>query len=176
MPYVAHSQSDDMASSPSPNNLHAISSSAESITSSTGYITRTQQKLYLQRQHFLADDSTSLNHPSNQKIITKMYEKVQREWKSITRLENPMLASLERVWNRAQAQGIKLPGIEESATGSQSRKGELFSEGTGATSQESSSNYLKPNIYPPNMAGTGMSRSGGRSSTQVSSPLRPKAV
>ncbi|KAI9279199.1 hypothetical protein BC943DRAFT_340566 [Umbelopsis sp. AD052] len=43
-------------------------------------MTRTQQKLLLQRQHFLADDENNLAHPRNQLRLTKEMEHVNREY------------------------------------------------------------------------------------------------
>lgn len=65
--------------------------------SSSG-ISRTQQKLLLQRQHFLADDENYLIHPRNQLRLTKVIERINREHAAITLFRDPIIESLQRVW------------------------------------------------------------------------------
>ncbi|KAG9296182.1 hypothetical protein G9A89_014774 [Geosiphon pyriformis] len=63
-------------------------------------ISRTQQKLLLQRQHFLADDENFLIHPRNQLRLTKVIERINREQSSVLLYRDPMLESLQRVFAR----------------------------------------------------------------------------
>ncbi|CAG8439412.1 1321_t:CDS:2 [Ambispora leptoticha] len=66
---------------------------------STG-ISRTQQKLMLQRQHFLADDENFLIHPRNQLRLTKVIERINREHASILLYRDPMMESIQRVMGK----------------------------------------------------------------------------
>jgi hypothetical protein len=65
--------------------------------SSSG-MSRTQQKLLLQRQHFLADDENYLIHPRNQLRLTKVIERINREHAAISLFRDPIIESLQRVW------------------------------------------------------------------------------
>ncbi|CAG8509910.1 1867_t:CDS:2, partial [Ambispora gerdemannii] len=66
---------------------------------STG-ISRTQQKLMLQRQHFLADDENFLIHPRNQLRLTKVIERINREHASILLYRDPVMESIQRVMGK----------------------------------------------------------------------------
>ncbi|CAG8596192.1 3730_t:CDS:1 [Paraglomus brasilianum] len=63
-------------------------------------MSRTQQKLMLMRQHFLADDENYLNHPRNQVKLTKVMERINREYDSITMFRDPVIESLQRVFTK----------------------------------------------------------------------------
>jgi hypothetical protein len=65
---------------------------------SSNGISRTQQKLLLQRQHFLADDENYLIHPRNQLRLTKVIERINREHAAILLHRDPIIESLQRVW------------------------------------------------------------------------------
>ncbi|KAI9595249.1 hypothetical protein BDF19DRAFT_422922 [Syncephalis fuscata] len=61
-------------------------------------VSRTQHKLLLQRQHFLAEDEQYLLHPRNQLRLTKELERVRRSLVGVRRNgDNPILQSLSRV-------------------------------------------------------------------------------
>ncbi|CAI2172239.1 14318_t:CDS:2 [Funneliformis geosporum] len=64
----------------------------------SGGMSRTQQKLFLQRQHFLADDENYLIHPRNQLRLTKVIERINREHAAILLCRDPIIESLQRVW------------------------------------------------------------------------------
>ncbi|CAG8494388.1 2500_t:CDS:1 [Diversispora eburnea] len=63
-------------------------------------ISRTQQKLLLQRQHFLADDENYLIHPRNQLKLTKVIERINREHAAILLYRDPILESFQRAFTR----------------------------------------------------------------------------
>ncbi|KAI8092494.1 uncharacterized protein BX664DRAFT_327411 [Halteromyces radiatus] len=58
---------------------------------------RTQDKLILQRQNFLADDKYHVDHPTNMKRLTKEMDRVNREYKTVRHFEDPMAESFFRV-------------------------------------------------------------------------------
>ncbi|CAO3622747.1 unnamed protein product [Cunninghamella blakesleeana] len=79
---------------------HTYTSSSSLLlsSSSSSDINRTQQKLMLQRQCFLADDKNYLDHPSNMKRLTKEMDRINREYNSICQNEiNPMKESILRI-------------------------------------------------------------------------------
>ncbi|CAI2164199.1 14033_t:CDS:2 [Funneliformis geosporum] len=57
-----------------------------------------KDKLFLQRQHFLADDENYLIHPRNQLRLTKVIERINREHAAILLCRDPIIESLQRVW------------------------------------------------------------------------------
>lgn len=58
---------------------------------------RTQDKLLLQRQSFLADDKNYLNHPDNMKRLTKELERMNKEYRHLKQFCDPFTMSLKRV-------------------------------------------------------------------------------
>ncbi|KAI8143284.1 hypothetical protein BJV82DRAFT_612198 [Fennellomyces sp. T-0311] len=60
-------------------------------------MSRTQHKLLLQRQSFLADDKDYLEHPTNMKRLTKELDRVNREYRCVRHFEHPLAQSLRRV-------------------------------------------------------------------------------
>ncbi|KAI8366787.1 uncharacterized protein BYT42DRAFT_587875 [Radiomyces spectabilis] len=58
---------------------------------------RTQHKLMLQRQSFLADDKNYINHPANMRKLTQEMHRISREYQFLRQFENPWMASLKRV-------------------------------------------------------------------------------
>ncbi|CAG8583943.1 5899_t:CDS:2 [Paraglomus occultum] len=96
---------DDGLDSDSPD-LPIYSSDGSSNSHVHGYrslsatMSRTQQKLMLMRQHFLADDENYLNHPRNQVKLTKVMERINREHDSITMFRDPVIESLQRVFTK----------------------------------------------------------------------------
>ncbi|KAK9765974.1 hypothetical protein K7432_005294 [Basidiobolus ranarum] len=85
-------------------------SSDSSITSQNqgSPLTRTQQKLLLQRQHFLAGDANYLQHPKNQLRLTKETERIQREFIGVQQFENPLTDSLKRVMERKRVEVVRI--------------------------------------------------------------------
>ncbi|CAJ0832798.1 18580_t:CDS:2 [Entrophospora sp. SA101] len=63
-------------------------------------MSRTQQKLWLQRQYYQEDNENCLKHPKNQARLTKVTERINREHGAITLYRDPMVESLHRVFNR----------------------------------------------------------------------------
>ncbi|RIB04909.1 hypothetical protein C2G38_2119655 [Gigaspora rosea] len=61
-------------------------------------ISRTQQKLLLQRDYFLADDENYIIHPHNQRRLTKAIERINREHAAISLYRDPMIESLQRTF------------------------------------------------------------------------------
>lgn len=58
---------------------------------------RTQHKLMLQRQSFLADDKNYLDHPDNMRKLTKELDRVNREYRCVKQFEDPLALSIQRV-------------------------------------------------------------------------------
>ncbi|KAI8890436.1 hypothetical protein K501DRAFT_328432 [Backusella circina FSU 941] len=58
---------------------------------------RTQQKLMLQRQSFLADDKNYLEHPDNMRRLTKELDRVNREYRCVRQFEDPLALSFKRL-------------------------------------------------------------------------------
>ncbi|KAI8145741.1 hypothetical protein BJV82DRAFT_23436 [Fennellomyces sp. T-0311] len=73
-----------------------LSNVASAATAQPHGISRTQQKLLLQRQHCLVDDENNLAHPRNMRRLTHEMERVAREYRCVRRYRDPMLESLER--------------------------------------------------------------------------------
>ncbi|KAI9482557.1 hypothetical protein BDB00DRAFT_857354 [Zychaea mexicana] len=69
---------------------------ASAATAQPPGISRTQQKLLLQRQHCLVDDENNLGHPRNMLRLTRELERVGREYRCVRRYRDPMLESLQR--------------------------------------------------------------------------------
>ncbi|CAG8687451.1 13490_t:CDS:1, partial [Racocetra persica] len=65
---------------------------------SSNAISRTQQKINLQRDSFLADDENYIIHPHNQRRLTRAIERINREHVAISLYRNPMIESLQRVF------------------------------------------------------------------------------
>ncbi|KAI8972765.1 hypothetical protein BDB01DRAFT_854418 [Pilobolus umbonatus] len=63
---------------------------------------RTQHKLMLQRQSFLADDKNYLDHPDNMRKLTKELERVNREYRCVRQFEDPLALSIQRVTTQQQ--------------------------------------------------------------------------
>ncbi|ORZ25576.1 hypothetical protein BCR42DRAFT_400458 [Absidia repens] len=61
---------------------------------------RTQRKLWLQRQSFLADDKNYLDYPSNMKRLTKEIDRVNREYRCLLHYQDPLLDSIKRIATR----------------------------------------------------------------------------
>lgn len=58
---------------------------------------RTQHKMMLQRQSFLADDKNYLDHPDNMRRLTKEIERVNREYRCVRQFQDPFALSVQRV-------------------------------------------------------------------------------
>lgn len=97
-PTMTHQQMEQKA------NGSEVSKSSIQMAASTAptAMTRTQQKLLLQRQHFLADDENNLAHPRNQLRLTKEMEHMNREYMYLRRYQDPMTESLIRVMEKKQ--------------------------------------------------------------------------
>ncbi|KAH8553807.1 hypothetical protein BGW37DRAFT_518742 [Umbelopsis sp. PMI_123] len=97
-PTLSHQQSDHRTNQPD-----MVKSSIQMAASTAPTaMTRTQQKLLLQRQHFLADDENNLAHPRNQLRLTKEMEHVNREYMYVRRYQDPMTESLIRCMEKKQ--------------------------------------------------------------------------
>ncbi|KAI8075929.1 uncharacterized protein B0P05DRAFT_588346 [Gilbertella persicaria] len=60
-------------------------------------LSRTQHKLMLQRQSFLADDKNYIDHPQNMRKLTKELDRVNKEYRHLKQFQDPLLLSLRRV-------------------------------------------------------------------------------
>ncbi|OBZ91471.1 hypothetical protein A0J61_00446 [Choanephora cucurbitarum] len=60
-------------------------------------MSRTQHKLMLQRQSFLADDRNYLEHPDNMRKLTRELDRVNREYRHLKQFQDPFVLSLKRV-------------------------------------------------------------------------------
>lgn len=65
-------------------------------------LSRTQQKLQLQRLFFLTNDKNYLDHPQNMKRLTKELERVNREYHNVRRYEDPIKESFKRLVEQHQ--------------------------------------------------------------------------
>ncbi|KAF7727606.1 hypothetical protein EC973_007367 [Apophysomyces ossiformis] len=70
---------------------------------SVGNISRTQQKLLLQRQHCLVDDENNPGHPRNMLRLTRELERVGREYRCVRQYQDPMRESILRCIDRREA-------------------------------------------------------------------------
>ncbi|KAI8989950.1 hypothetical protein BDB01DRAFT_779458 [Pilobolus umbonatus] len=68
---------------------------ASAATQSAG-MTRTQQKLLLQREQTLVLDENSISHPKNMLRLTREMEKMRKEYRCVRRYQDPMMDSLVR--------------------------------------------------------------------------------
>ncbi|KAL1923479.1 uncharacterized protein VTP21DRAFT_8459 [Calcarisporiella thermophila] len=94
---------------PSPHDNHSSPPSLPGSTyPSTAHtpLSRTQQKLFLQRQHVLAEDPNHLAHPRNQRLLKKEMERLNREYVCLRRFEDPIMDSLQRCFARKQQMGL----------------------------------------------------------------------
>ncbi|KAI8391131.1 uncharacterized protein BYT42DRAFT_555730 [Radiomyces spectabilis] len=73
-----------------------MSNGAVAATAQSAGMTRTQQKMMLQKQHSLVDDENSLAHPRNMIRLTRELERMGREYRCMRRFEDPMMESLLR--------------------------------------------------------------------------------
>ncbi|KAI9006688.1 hypothetical protein CLU79DRAFT_779349 [Phycomyces nitens] len=73
-----------------------MSNVASAASSQPAGMTRTQQKLMLQRQHTLVDDENNLAHPRNMIRLTRELERMGREYRCVRRYQDPMMDSLRR--------------------------------------------------------------------------------
>lgn len=102
-------------------------------------ISRTQHKLMLQRQSFLADDKNYLDHPDNMRRLTKELDRVNREYKCLKQYQDPFVLSLKRVM---QQQLDSPPSL-------------IMSPISSASSSPSSSSFLS---IPPRLQRRGSSQ------------------
>lgn len=73
-----------------------LSNVASAATAQPPGMTRTQQKVLLQRQQCLVDDENNLAHPRNMLRLTRELERVGNEYRCVRRFRDPMLESLAR--------------------------------------------------------------------------------
>jgi hypothetical protein len=99
IPSLTHQQQSDHRTNPPDMVKSSIQMAASTAPAA---MTRTQQKLLLQRQHFLADDENNLAHPRNQLRLTKEMEHVNREYMYVRRYQDPMTESLIRCMEKKQ--------------------------------------------------------------------------
>ncbi|CEP19193.1 hypothetical protein [Parasitella parasitica] len=71
-------------------------SRSNSASTNSGNLSRTQQKLLLQKQQALVEDENSPVHPRNMYKLNKEFDTVAREYRCIKRYEDPMRMSLMR--------------------------------------------------------------------------------
>jgi len=111
-PTLTHQQQSDHRTNPPDMVKSSIQMAASTAPAA---MTRTQQKLLLQRQHFLADDENNLAHPRNQLRLTKEMEHVNREYMYVRRYQDPMTDSLIRCMEKKQrnASAISMPHSPE---------------------------------------------------------------
>lgn len=96
-PNSSEEVTESFSNTESPTTSHNINGSS---SSGSTLLSRTQQKLFLQRQHTHTDDASSLLHPQNQSMFSKELERVNREYGWVRRHHNPVLESLQRVMVR----------------------------------------------------------------------------
>lgn len=69
-------------------------------------MSRTQHKILLQRQSFLADDKNYLDHPDNMRRLTKELDRVNREYRYVKQFQDPFALSIKRVIRQQQQQPL----------------------------------------------------------------------
>ncbi|KAF1807715.1 hypothetical protein V8B55DRAFT_1025592 [Mucor lusitanicus] len=116
------------------------SSSRSSSVHCKSELSRTQHKLLLQRQSFLADDKNYLDHPDNMRRLTKELDRVNREYKCVKQFQDPLALSIKRVTELQQQQ--QLPALLVSNTTPQT---------SSAASSWSSSSCSSLSMLPPKL-------------------------
>ncbi|KAI9031274.1 hypothetical protein DFJ74DRAFT_429138 [Hyaloraphidium curvatum] len=104
----------------SPSSYNALFASTSPSTS----LSRTQKKLLLQRQAFMASDANYVVNPRNQNRLAKDMERVNREyWVCTRRWADPMQESLDRVMAAVRQEriraGLPVDGAEGEASAGQ---------------------------------------------------------
>lgn len=79
---------------------------SSTATNNPNNMSRTQQKLLLQKQQALVEDENSPMHPRNMHKLNKEFDMVGREYKCIKRYEDPMRVSLMRCVDKLDSQKI----------------------------------------------------------------------
>jgi hypothetical protein len=100
---------------------------------------RTQHKLQLQRLSFLTNDKDYIDHPANMKRLTKELDRVNREYRSVRRYQDPLMESLKRLSER------QIPcNIPQKATSTDSTSSSISSTGsnTAYSSSPEKSRFL----------------------------------
>lgn len=69
---------------------------ASAATQQPTGMTRTQQKLLLQREQSLIHDENNIAHPKNMIRLTREMEKMGREYRCVRKYQDPMMDSLKR--------------------------------------------------------------------------------
>ncbi|ORZ19622.1 hypothetical protein BCR42DRAFT_410133 [Absidia repens] len=110
---------------------------------------RTQQKLMLQRQSFLASDKHHLDHPANMKRLTKEMDRMNREYRCVRQYEDPMAESFLRVTMTAYHHPIM-----HSSTSPQFSSLSSSSASSSASSSLSSSGLLDSALSTRNICNT----------------------
>lgn len=75
---------------------------ASAATQQPTGITRTQQKLLLQREQTLIHDENHIAHPKNMIRLTREMEKMGKEYRCVRKYQDPMMDSLKRVQQQQQ--------------------------------------------------------------------------
>ncbi|KAI9307948.1 acyl CoA binding protein-domain-containing protein [Cunninghamella echinulata] len=79
---------------------------------------RTQRKLSLQRQWFLANDKNYLDHPTNMKRLTKEINRVNKEYTYLLQYEDPLHDSFKRLVTPNLYSPISFSSIPSSSSSS----------------------------------------------------------
>lgn len=87
-------------------NNKSIASSAAAVVAS-GNMTRTQQKLLLQRQQSFVHDENNIAHPKNMIRLTREMEKMGKEYRCVRKYQDPMMESLVRCQEKQQMSNNK---------------------------------------------------------------------
>ncbi|GAA5802916.1 hypothetical protein HPULCUR_008391 [Helicostylum pulchrum] len=77
---------------------------ASAATQQPTGITRTQQKLLLQREQTLIHDENHIAHPKNMIRLTREMERMGKEYRCVRKYQDPMMDSLKRVQQQQQQQ------------------------------------------------------------------------
>lgn len=109
---------------------------------------RTQHKIMLQRQCFLADDKNHLEHPENMRRLTKELDRMNREYRYVKQYHDPFVLSLNRV-KALQNQGpprlqrrASSHTIQEYIKNFQEQRRHSFSSVMTTSKPASSSNFI----------------------------------
>ncbi|CAO3626993.1 unnamed protein product [Cunninghamella echinulata] len=124
------------------NNNDHLSKQQQSISQPN----RTQRKLLLQRQWFLANDKNYLDHPTNMKRLTKEINRVNKEYTSLLQYEDPLHDSFKRLVTPSLYSSNSFSSTSSSPSSSSSTTTSSSSSSFSSNSFSVISNNISPAI------------------------------
>lgn len=131
MKYSNHTQPNTTTSSPSTTTISATKKkpflksqfvdhkakvsnvAAAAIAQQPSGMTRTQQKLLLQREQSLIHDENNIAHPKNMIRLTREMEKMGKEYRCVRKYQDPMMDSLIRCQELQHKKAPKKPVLQQ---------------------------------------------------------------